>query len=173
MTRLQNPPMLIERRGDQPMPRASLWELRQRLSNHVLDDTPSSRPGGEAWAIYSLSDPRHLRAYRYVGQTREPARRLLQHVLSAHAWARAAAAASSEGNWWLAPDDCRPLQAWIQELYRAGRRLPCLVIHHWESSARDAREAERRMIDTCLDGGHELFNAEARRHAGTRRLPLP
>lgn len=143
------------------------WELRQRLASHVVDDAPAP-PGGsraEAWAIYSLSDPRNLRAYRYVGQTRWPARRLLQHVLSAHAAAPPASLDDGDIAWWMTPRERGPLQAWILELHAEGQRLPCMVVHGWEQSAREAIEAERRMIEECLRQGHALFNAEARKRS--------
>lgn len=51
--------------------------VRQRLGAQLYDDSGARAAGV---AIYSLSDPRDLRAIRYVGQTAAPRRRLLQHL---------------------------------------------------------------------------------------------
>lgn len=66
----------------QPLPKPELAHLiRARLPGLLLD-VSGMPPSG--FAIYTLSDPRDLRHVRYVGQTRLPRRRLLQHLADQH-----------------------------------------------------------------------------------------
>ena len=58
-------------------------ELRRRLQLHLYDESGVT-PAGTA--IYSLADPREARISRYIGQTRQPARRLMQHLCTARLW---------------------------------------------------------------------------------------
>jgi hypothetical protein len=57
--------------------------IRSQLQS-LLHDESGDAPVGVA--IYTLSDPRDVRDVRYVGQTRSPRRRLLQHVNTARLW---------------------------------------------------------------------------------------
>jgi hypothetical protein len=124
--------------------------LRRRLGVQLYDD--SGAPPAEV-AIYSLSDPRDLRAIRYVGQTAAPRRRLLQHLRCARLWL------PDEVPWWVPSPQLRPLYHWIREMYRDGGRLPVMVIGAWVE-ARDARLAERAEIQRCLERQLPLLNFE-------------
>ena len=67
-------------------------ELRRRLHTHLYDESGVT-PAGTA--IYSLADPREARISRYIGQTRQPARRLMQHLRTARLWL------PDETPWWV------------------------------------------------------------------------
>ena len=136
--------------------------IRARLDQLLVDD--SSTPPLEA-ALYTLSDPRDLRCVRYVGQTRSPRRRLLQHLNGAKLWL------PDELPWWEKDPELRPLYEWIRELFRDGTRLPIMIITSWVPGA-EARVAERRMIMESLSDGLPLFNMEARLNAAQLILPL-
>ena len=55
-----------------------LRPIRRSLGAQLFDESPGAAAGV---AIYSLSDPRDIRAIRYVGQSVAPRRRLLQHLI--------------------------------------------------------------------------------------------
>lgn len=57
--------------------------IRARLDHLLVDDSCTAVRDA---AIYTLADPRDLRCVRYVGQTRSPRRRLLQHLNTARLW---------------------------------------------------------------------------------------
>jgi hypothetical protein len=107
-------------------------------------------------AIYALADPRDLRAVRYVGQTRSPARRYLQHITTARLWL------PDETPWWIESAKLRPLYAWLRELYRDDGRLPAMIVEQWVDTAR-ARAAERSRIADCLVRRLPLLNFEAQK----------
>jgi hypothetical protein len=121
--------------------------------------------GGEMGevAIYSLADPRDLRAWRYVGQTRSPGRRLRQHLSTARLWL------PQQPPWWVKSPRLRPLYGWIRALYADGERLPVMVIHAWVASSL-ARIAEREHIATCLEQELPLLNVEGERLQRQRLL---
>jgi hypothetical protein len=98
-------------------------------------------------AIYTLSDPRDLRLVRYVGQTRSPRRRFMQHVNTARLWL------PEQRPWWVKSPKMRPLYEWIRELYLDERRLPVMTVLAW-TEARHARLEERNRI--CEYLGHQL-----------------
>ena len=106
-------------------------------------------------AIYGLSDPRDLRAIRYIGQTCTPRQRLRQHLNAARLWL------PEQTPWWVRSPRLRPLYEWIRELYRDGERLPVMVICAWVE-ARQARSAEREYICACLERQLALLNVEPR-----------
>lgn len=126
-------------------------------------DVSGTEPGG--FAIYTLSDPRDLRHVRYVGQTRLPRRRLLQHLNSARLWL------PDEVPWWFTAPELRPLYEWIRELHRDAYRLPAMLVTEWTSSAAAARLAERELILSHLRHNHELLNVE-RELLGARAVLL-
>jgi hypothetical protein len=136
--------------------------IRARVDQLLVDD--SSTPPHEA-AIYTLSDPRDLRCVRYVGQTRSPRRRLLQHLNGAKLWL------PDELPWWVKDPDLRPLYEWIRGLFRDGFRLPVMIIHEWSPCAA-ARTLERQRIMEALANGESLFNVEARLTGAQLVLPL-
>jgi hypothetical protein len=150
-------------------PSASLTPAREDVARDVrrrvpqlLCDLSGAPPGGVA--IYSLSDPRELRAARYIGRTCTPRRRLLQHVGTARLWLPDALP------WWVSSPKLRPLYMWLRQLYADGGRLPVLVVHEWVAE-QDAPCAERRHIFECLGQGLELLNFEA--ELLRRQLVLP
>jgi hypothetical protein len=106
-------------------------------------------------AIYALADPRELRTVRYIGQTRSPERRYLQHVTTARLWL------PDELPWWIASAKLRPLYTWLRELYRDDGRLPAMIVEQWVDTAL-ARTAERARIAECLALRLPLLNFEAR-----------
>ena len=123
---------------------------RTPLDAQLYDD--SGVPRGDV-AIYALSDPRDLRAIRYVGQTRAPRRRLRQHLSTARLWL------PEQTPWWVKSPRLRPLYEWIRVLYRDGERLPVMVICAWVGATR-ARTAEREHICACLERQLPLLNVE-------------
>ena len=124
--------------------------LRTHLPGHLCD-VSGAHP--EGIAVYSLCDPRELAAPRYVGQTREPRRRLQQHLAAARLWL------PDERPWWVRSPKLRPLYEWLRELFRDEQRLPVMVVHAWvEPSA--ARAAERTRICECLERQLPLLNFE-------------
>jgi hypothetical protein len=140
-------------------------QLRRRFSLHTLNelyDDSSTQPGG--LAIYTLSDPRDIRDVRYVGQTRAPRRRFLQHLNQAHLWL------SDELPWWVKQPKLRPLYTWVRELYRDQYRLPVMVISAWAATVKEARVAERARICACLANRLPLLNVETENLQG--RIPL-
>lgn len=125
--------------------------VRQRCASHILD---RSRADQNESAIYTLSDPRDLQLVRYVGQTRAPRTRYLQHVGAARLWL------PDELPWWIKVPQQRPLYHWIRDLYRDENRLPVMVVVAW-TEAHHALVEERNHIDACLQQGLPLLNREA------------
>jgi hypothetical protein len=126
-----------------------LRHIRRRLGALLFDESPGAAAGV---AIYSLSDPRDIRAIRYVGQSAAPRRRLLQHLSAARLWL------PDEKPWWVRAPQLRPLYAWIRQLYADESRLPVMVISAWVEPAH-ARAAERLRIHECLQRQLPLLNA--------------
>lgn len=124
--------------------------IRSRLDAHLVNDTDGQ--GGVA--IYTLSDPRDLRCVRYVGQTRSPRRRFLQHLQTARLWL------PEHVPWWFASPQLRPLYDWIRELHRDEYRLPVMLVTGWTDSVRAARVAERELILKHLGENQQLLNVE-------------
>lgn len=136
----------------QPLPKPELgYLIRARLPSLMLD-VSGMPPAG--FAIYTLSDPRDLRHVRYVGQTRLPRRRLLQHLNCARLWL------PDEVPWWFGSPELRPLYEWIRALHRDEYRLPAMLITAWTGSNAEARAAERELILQHLQEQHELLNFE-------------
>jgi hypothetical protein len=115
-------------------------------------------------ALYGLSDPRDIRDVRYIGQTRAPANRFLQHISAARLWL------PDELPWWIKSPQLRPLYSWIRRLYSEDRRLPVMLIRAWMPTSKEARLAERAQIIECLTDGRELYNVE--KELLGRQLPL-
>lgn len=137
--------------------------LRLRMPDLLLDE--SGGPAGETMvAVYTLSDPRDLRDVRYVGQTRSPQRRLLQHIHMARLWL------PEEVPWWFGEPKLRPLYDWIRALHRDEYRLPVMLVTAWVESVRAARLLEREQIHLHLNRGQVLFNVE--REILERQVPL-
>ena len=105
-------------------------------------------------AVYSLSDPRDIRAVRYIGQTQFPQRRFLQHLAGARLWL------PDERPWWIKSPKLRPLYHWIRALYREDMRLPTMVVAEWVETNAAARLAERARIYDCLSHRMSLLNVE-------------
>jgi hypothetical protein len=105
-------------------------------------------------AVYSLSDPRDLRDARYIGQTGNPRRRLLQHLSTAQLWI------PDERPWWMKSPRLRPLSQWIRTLYADERRLPIMLVHQWLDTETQARIAERSRIFACMESRLSLLNVE-------------
>src|SRR5271154_5929464 len=62
-------------------------QLRRRFRAHATAQLyDESGVPDEGFAIYALSDPRDIRNVSYVGQTRSPRRRFLQHLNHAQLW---------------------------------------------------------------------------------------
>jgi hypothetical protein len=110
-------------------------------------------------AIYSLADPREVRDSRYVGQTAQPARRLMQHLRTARLWL------PDETPWWVRAPRLRPLYRWIRELHSQEGRLPVMLVHAWVE-AQDAQRAEREHIRVCLERQLPLLNVAICQVAG-------
>jgi hypothetical protein len=123
--------------------------VRRRISAHVLDETGALAAGT---AVYTLSDPRELAAPRYVGQTRAPRRRFLQHLGLARLWL------PEERPWWIAQERLRPLYEWIRDLYADGQRLPVMIVTAWHEAPLDATVAERDLIQLCMRRQLALLN---------------
>jgi hypothetical protein len=132
-------------------------QLARHIRNHVAtqlyDDSDSEIRGGTA--IYSLSDPREIACVRYIGQTRSPRRRFLQHLAAARLWL------PDERPWWVKSPKLLPLYTWIRELHRDDFRLPVMVISSWAATNPAARAAERLRIYECLARRLPLVNIEA------------
>lgn len=140
-------------------------QLRQRIHARkvelIYDDSGAE---ADAFAIYSLVDPRDLRNVRYVGQTGSPVRRWVQHVNTARLWL------PDERPWWVKSSELRPLYTWIRELHRDDYRLPAMIITHWEPSSTAAQLMERRRIYECLQLQMNLLNVEQERLHGQNIL---
>ena len=93
-------------------------EVRRRLHTHLYDESGVT-PAGTA--IYSLADPREARISRYIGQTRQPARRLMQHLRTARLWL------PDETPWWV---EAQHAQLVERERIRAclAQQLPLLNV---------------------------------------------
>jgi hypothetical protein len=128
----------------------------------LLSEPPDGADG--AIALYTLADPRDVRCVRYVGQTRAPRRRYLQHVRTARLWLTA------ETPWWVRLPRLRTLYVWIRELYADGRRLPFMLVTDWCALEAEARAQERQLITELQLRGLPLLNIEAER---LRRTPDP
>jgi hypothetical protein len=135
--------------------------LRGRLRTHLYDD--STRPG-IGTALYYLSDPRETREIRYIGITKSPARRLMQHWNIARLWL------PDQTPWWIKSPKLRPLYNWIRDLHRDEYRLPVMLITTWLSDPREARLAERRFIFESLVRHQPLLNFE--QEVLGRQVPL-
>lgn len=152
--------------SSQPSP-LSKAQLTRRIRSQLqllLHDESGDEASGVA--IYTLSDPRDLRAVRYVGQTSSPRRRFLQHVNTARLWQPD----QDEEAWWVRLPKLRPLYDWIRQLHREDGRLPAMVVTRWVSDLSLARSAERNHIEFCLARELPLLNVEAGLAAG--QLPL-
>ena len=123
--------------------------VRARVASHLYDETGTDTPGT---AIYTLSDPRDLRTVRYVGQTRAPRRRLLQHIRAARVWV------PDDLPWWVVEDPQRPLYEWIRTLFRDGQRLPVMIVVARHGLPADATLAERELIQESLRRHQPLLN---------------
>ena len=123
-------------------------ELRRQSHRHLFDESGVTAAGT---AIYSLADPREARATRYIGQTAQPSRRLMQHLRTARLWL------PDETPWWIKAPQLLPLYHWIRDLYCQERRLPVMIVHAWVD-AEHARLAERDHIRTCLEREQPLLN---------------
>jgi hypothetical protein len=141
-------------------------QLARHIRRHIsvqLYDESGVPPNGIA--IYSLSDPRDLRRLHYVGQTKLPSRRFLQHLNTARLWL------PEDRPWWVKSPNLRPLYVWIRNLYRDEHRLPTMVISAWVDGLGDARLAERSRIYDCLARQLPLLNVET--EILGRQIPLP
>ena len=134
--------------------------LRRRLRLHLYDESGVT-PAGTA--IYSLADPREVRVSRYVGQTAQPLRRLMQHLSTARLWL------PDETPWWVKAPQLRPLYQWIRELHSQEGRLPVMVVHAWVDPP-DARRAERDHIRVCLERQLPLLNVAICQVAGVEEV---
>jgi hypothetical protein len=126
--------------------------VRAHVRSQFYDDSVGERVGT---AIYALSDPRELQAIRYVGQTRAPRRRFMQHVNTARLWL------PDEKPFWVKAPELRPLYEWIRGLFQDEQRLPTMVVQEWVETASQARIRERARICECLEQRLPLFNVEA------------
>lgn len=130
-------------------------QLAHHIRRHIdaeLFDESGQLPVGTA--IYSLSDPRDIRAVRYIGQTQIPRRRFQQHLTVARLWL------PDERPWWIASPKLRPLYRWIRALYREELRLPTMVVSEWTGTVKAARLAERARIYEALSHRMSLLNVE-------------
>jgi hypothetical protein len=123
-------------------------ELRRRLHLFLYDESGVT-PAGTA--IYSLADPREARISRYIGQTGQPARRLMQHVSTARLWL------PDETPWWVKTPRLQPLYRWIRQLHSQEGRLPVMIVHAWVE-AQHAQLVERERIRACLAQQLPLLN---------------
>jgi hypothetical protein len=147
---------------NEAMASAPCCETQARIARRVRRELPflisdeSPREAGD-FALYTLADPRDVRGVRYVGQTRAPRRRYLQHVRSARLWLAA------ERPWWIRVPRLCTLYVWIRELYTDEQRLPFMLVSEWLASEAEARARERRLISELAARGLPLLNVEAQR----------
>lgn len=134
--------------------------LRGPLNAQVCDASAGEREG---IALYTLSDPRDVRAVRYVGQTGAPLRRYRQHVRAACLWLSAAAP------WWMRAPHLMPLHGWIRALHADEGRLPCMLVRQWVPTLAEALALEQSLIATHRAAGCLLLNCEALRVRQPRR----
>jgi hypothetical protein len=135
--------------------------VRRHTRANLYDESGVSAVGV---ALYGLSDPRDIRELRYIGQTRAPAIRFLQHLSTARLWL------PDDLPWWVKSPQLRPLYSWIRRLFSDDRRLPVMLISDWVPTIEEARLAERARIIECLRSGRDLYNVE--RELLGRQLPL-
>jgi hypothetical protein len=135
--------------------------VRRQLGSLICDDSGAA---AEGTALYWLADPRDLQTIRYVGQTKSPRRRYLQHMSTARLWL------PDERPWWIASPKLRPLYEWIRELHREDLRLPAMIVSAWVPTTEQARIAERTRILECLEQHLPLLNFE--RETLGRQIPL-
>jgi hypothetical protein len=136
-----------------PCDRATLSrEIRRRLPTLRFDDSGATPSG---CAVYTLSDPRDVRAVRYVGQTANPGRRHAQHVAQARLWM------PDTLPWWIRRPELRPLYEWIRALHADEGRLPTLIVTAWCTRVADARALERETIMRYLGEQMPVLNREA------------
>jgi hypothetical protein len=126
-------------------------DIRRRVRSHLLDDSADAAEHGIA--IYSLSDPRDVRNVRYIGQSRSPRRRLLQHLNGARLWM------PDELPWWIDAPALKPLHEWLRTLFRDDGRLPMMIVSSWVERGQ-ALFVERVRIHECLDAGLPLLNVQ-------------
>jgi hypothetical protein len=124
--------------------------VRSRIAAHTLVVTDTEP--NEA-AIYALADPRDLEQVRYIGQTRSPRSRFLQHMNEARLWL------PDEVPWWVKSPQLRPLYHWIRQLYADEQRMPIMMIVAWTQAAL-ARQEEGRHIREYLRHQIPLLNSE-------------
>jgi hypothetical protein len=125
--------------------------LRRHTAMHLYDESGAV---SEGLAIYTLSDPRDARDVKYVGQTRSPRRRFLQHLNHAQLWL------PDERPWWIKQPKLRPLYTWIRALYREDCRLPVMIVTAWAPTVTAARLIERACIFEHLALKSPLLNVE-------------
>lgn len=130
--------------------------LRRHLGVLICDTSGAERAGV---ALYTLSDPREVRAVRYVGQSSAPMRRYRQHVRAA--WL----AQEGPGPWWVRQPHLGPLHEWIRALHADEGRLPFMLITHWVPSVEAARLLEQSLITAHQAAGCALLNCEALRES--------
>jgi hypothetical protein len=135
--------------------------VRRQLASHLIDDSGAAPVGT---ALYWLADPRDLKTIRYVGQTRAPRKRFLQHIHTARLWL------PDEKPWWVPSPKLRPLYEWVRELHQDELRLPAMVISAWVETTEQARVAERARILECLEQQLPLLNFESEMLG--RQIPL-
>jgi len=139
-----------------------LRSIRKRCDAYIVDAT--GREPGEA-AIYALADPRDVELVRYIGQTRSPRSRYLQHMNAARLWL------PNEMPWWVKVPDQRPLYHWIRALYADETRMPLMMIVAW-TEAISARDEEGRHIREYLRHQKPLLNRETEIFHRKSRYPL-
>ncbi|HET9390334.1 MAG TPA: hypothetical protein VFO44_11865 [Steroidobacteraceae bacterium] len=158
-----DPPVVIDESIEESCGRISAGpgaltraQLARIIRSHARSDLYDKSPGSAAGtALYTLSDPGDLVVVRYVGQTRAPKRRFLQHLNCARLWV------PDEVPWWVKSPRLRPLYAWIRELYRDSGRLPTMIVRAWLQTGSEVRAAERGRICECLAQRMPLLNYEA------------
>jgi hypothetical protein len=139
--------------GELAIPKTELARLLRAAARSQIH---GAETGAAGWtAIYTLADPRDVRRPRYVGQTRDPRRRYVQHVRTARLWL------PDETPWWVRSPKHRPLYSWIRALHRDGARLPFMWVAEWLQPSMDPLAAERAAIMRLLAQDAELLNAEA------------
>jgi hypothetical protein len=134
--------------------------LRRHLGMLICDTSDAEQVGV---ALYALSDPRDVRAVRYVGQSTAPARRYRQHVRTA------CLGHDRQGPWWVRQAHLGPLHEWIRILHADGGRLPFMLITHWVPSVDAARLLEQSLITAHRAAGCALLNCEALREMARDR----
>lgn len=137
-------------------PSLNRW-VRRRAAQLLVDDSGAVADGT---AIYALADPRDLRTPRYIGQTRAPRRRLLQHIATARLWL------PEDRPWWIKEPRLRPLYDWVRQLHRDEGRLPAMIVSEWVPDGADARLVERARILDGLSRRWPLLNHEVELQGG-------